>query len=171
MHYLVTGENPQKWGSEHPEAVPYKAFRAADGWIVIAAALQQLYPRFVTAFGRPDLATDDRYATPAARNLNRVALYAELDSLIDKLPLSSLLATLEAAGVPAAPVNTVGQALEDPQSKARGMVLELQHPTYGPVSVLGSAIKLAGEDISSEWRAPPVLGEGGEAAMNEWLAD
>ena len=170
MHYLVTGENPQKWGSEHPEAVPYKAFQAADGWMVIAAGLQQIYPRFVAALGHPELASDERFASPDARARNRLALYAALDPLIAARAVDELLDLFEEAGVPAAPVNSVGQALEHPQSVARRMVRELPHAEYGPVRVLGSAINIEEADIAESWRAPPVLGEGGEAAVREWLA-
>lgn len=171
MHYLSTGEDPQKWGTEHPESVPYKAFRAADGWIVIAAGLQQTYSRLTAALSRPDLAADPRFDSPAGRVRNRVALYAELDTLIGTRHIAPLQCLLDEAGVPAAPVNSVGQALEDPQAQARGMVRQLDHPQYGPVRLLGSAVKLAEADIAEHWRAPPLLGEGGEAALREWLAD
>jgi len=170
MYYLVTGENPRKWGSEHPEAVPYKAFCGADGWVVIAAGLQQIYERFVAALGRPDLAAHPDYAAPEARARNRAALYAELDAIVAAWPVEKLLAALESAGVPAAPVNSVGQALEDPQARARGMVQRFVHAEYGPVRLLGSAIKLPGTDLTGHWRPPPTLGEGGEQAMDEWLA-
>jgi crotonobetainyl-CoA:carnitine CoA-transferase CaiB-like acyl-CoA transferase len=171
VHYLTTGENPQKWGSEHPESVPYKAFRAVDGWIVIAAGLQQIYVRLAAALERPELASDARFASPAARATNRIALYAELDALIAGRQVDDLLETLEAAGVPASPVNSVGQALEDPQAQHREMVKKLTHPLYGDVRLLGSAIKTPGADVAREWRPPPLLGEGGDDAMQEWLAD
>ena len=171
LHYLATGENPVKWGSEHPESVPYKAFRAADGWLVIAAGLQQIYLRFAGMLGRIDLAQDARFATPAARAVHRDVLYAELDALVAQRPVQEWLERLEAAGVPAAPVNTVGQALDDPQVRHRQMVRTLSHPQYGNVDLLGSALKLSDSDLAGDWSAPPTLDEGGRERMRHWLAD
>lgn len=169
LEYLLTGVEPGKWGSEHAQQVPYKAFKTADGWIVIAAGFENLYPEFCKVLNREDLITDARFRTMADRVENRELLYGILDAEVVKFPSSRMLAALEAAGVPCAPINTMKQVFSDAQVLHRAMKQVLRHPKYGEVSSLGAAVKFSEFDVTSDWRAPPMVGEHTADVLREWL--
>ncbi|WP_158746291.1 CaiB/BaiF CoA-transferase family protein [Acidisphaera sp. L21] len=171
MEYLVTGVNRGKWGSEHSTMVPYKAFQAADGWIVIGAGHPKVYEAFLRVLGREDIGTDPRFATMSARNENRDALYEILDGILASLKVEDLLARLSAAGVPASPVNNMAQVFAHPQALHRGMLQTLRHPTYGDLPTIGPAVKYGSFDITEGWTAPPLLGEHTQAVLRDWLGD
>jgi succinate--hydroxymethylglutarate CoA-transferase len=169
MEWMLTGVEPRKWGSEHAQQVPYKAFQTADGWAVIAGGFQNLYEAFMKVLGREDLATDPRFAKMAGRVTNRVELYRILDAEIRKFATADIIAKLEAAKVPCAPVNDMAQVFSHRQVQHRNMRLSLRHPAYGEVPSLGSAIKFSSFDMHEGWTAPPVLGEHTQAVLREWL--
>ncbi|MBK8739005.1 MAG: CoA transferase [Betaproteobacteria bacterium] len=169
LEYLLTGKNPQKWGSEHSQAAPYKAFKAKDGWVAIAAAVQPLFERFVAALGRPDIAADPRFASPGDRVDHREALYALLDALVAEVPAKELMRRLEEAKVPCEPVNRMNEVFNDPQVLHRGMVQSVEHAVYGRVSLIGSAIKYNDVDLAADWRAPPLFGEHTAQVISDWL--
>lgn len=169
LEYLLVGAEPEKWGSEHAQQVPYKAFKTADGWAVIAAGFENLYPEFCKVIGRGDLASDPRFRTMADRVTHRDVLYAILDAETAKQPTASLLASLEAAGVPCAPINDMERVFSDPQVLHRGMKQALRHAQYGEVASLGAAVKFSAFDVTSGWTAPPVLGEDTEGVLQQWL--
>lgn len=169
MEFLLTGEEPQKWGSEHAQQVPYKAFRTADGWAVIAGGFQNLYEAFMKVLGREDLAIDPRFSKLSARVANRQELYAILDAEVRKFATTDIIAKLESARVPCAPVNNMAQVFAHRQVQHRHMQLELKHPQYGAVPSLGSAIKFSSFDVHQGWTAPPLLGEDTQAVLREWL--
>ena len=97
LEYLITGVEPQKWGSEHAQQVPYKAFKTADGWAVIGAGFPNFYEAFCKLLGREDLITDPRFADMPGRVTNREALYGILDAEVVKHITGKLMAELEAA--------------------------------------------------------------------------
>lgn len=169
LEYLMTGSEPQKWGSEHAQQVPYKAFKTADGWAVIGAGFQHFYEAFVKILKRDDLATHPRFKDMAGRVTNRVELYAILDAEVAKFKTDEIIAALEMAKVPCAPVNTMRQVFGHRQVKHRRMHLTLRHPSYGDVPSLGAAAKYSGFDVTAGWTAPPVLGEHTDAVLKEWL--
>jgi succinate--hydroxymethylglutarate CoA-transferase len=170
LEYLMTGEEPQKWGSEHAQIVPYKAFKAADAWVVIGAAYPNLYAGFCEVLGRADLVTDARFADMPGRVNNREELYRILDAEVAKHSTADLMAKLEAANVPFAPVNNMQQVFNHRQVKHRGMLQTLHHPVYGDVPSLGAAVKYSGFDVTEGWSAPPLLGEHTDAVLREWLS-
>ena len=180
LEYLMTGEEPQKWGSEHAQIVPYKAFKTADGWVVIGAAYPNLFAALCMVLGREDLVTDPRFADMPGRVTNREDLYGILDAEVAKHGKAELMAKLEAAKVPYAPVNNMEQVFSHRQVKHRGMLQLLHHPVYGEVPSLGAAVKYSGFDVTAGWTAPPLLGEdtdavlerllGLDAGQREWLA-
>jgi succinate--hydroxymethylglutarate CoA-transferase len=169
MEYLLAGQVRQKWGSEHSQIVPYKAFTTADGEMVIGAGYQTVYEPFCRAIGRADLIADPRFATLEDRVVNRDAMYAMLDAEMLGHTNAALHALLAAAGVPHAPVNDIARTFAHPQLLHRRMKLDLEHPEYGPTPTIGPAIKYSGFEITDGWRAPPLLGEGAEAALADWL--
>ena len=169
MEYLLTGNNRDKWGSEHAALVPYRAFQAADGWVVIAAGHQNLFEVFLGVLGREDLLEDERFATLDGRVAHRNALDEVLDAEILRHPKTELLDRLEAAGVPCAPVNNMEQVFNHPQVLHRGMKQSVEHPSYGRIPMIGPAVKYRGFDIAADWTAPPLVGEHTAEVLRDWL--
>jgi crotonobetainyl-CoA:carnitine CoA-transferase CaiB-like acyl-CoA transferase len=132
--------------SAHQVVIPFQNFASADGWLVVACPKQALWERLCAALERPDLADlDGPYASFADRDRNRAALLAELDAIFAARTTAEWLELLTPAGVPCAPVNDVASALADEQAQARGAVVELDHPTLGPVRGPGSPFVVDGE--------------------------
>jgi len=155
---LATGISPGAIGSAHPLNAPYQALPTADGWINIGAANQANWLRLVEALEAPDLATDPRFADNAARMKNLDALTGLLTPRFRERTTAEWLTRLEAAGVPAGPVLTIGEMLADPQVRAREMVIETTHSRLGPVKTLGPPVKLSATAPSVR-RGAPLLGE------------
>lgn len=170
IEYLAMGTLRPKWGSEHPNNVPYKAFQAADGWIVIGAGAQRLYENLLHVLGRDALAADPRFATLRDRVSNRTELYALLDAAVSGWKVEDLVAALDAAGVPCAPVNDVAAVFRHPQVLERGMARELSRADGSKVPTIGPAAKFSAADITQDWKAPPRLGEHRAEVMCEWLS-
>jgi succinate--hydroxymethylglutarate CoA-transferase len=169
LDYLMFGNIPQKWGSEHPQAVPYKAFETNNGWLVIGAAIQNLYEKFMHAIDRSDLVMNTDYSNLAARTKNRMGLYKILDEEVKKYSTSELMQKLEKAGVPCAPVNNVKEVFENNQVLHRKMLGNLEHPRYGKIPTIGPAVKYSAFESAGGWIAPPQLGEHTEHVLETWL--
>lgn len=163
---LATGESPGPMGSAHPLNAPYQAFRAADGWIVVGGANQSNWLRVTQVLEAPELAEDPRFRDNAGRMANLAQLEAALTERFMMRPAAEWLEKLDAAGVPAGPVNTIGDMLEDPQTLARNMVVEVQHSAAGPVRTLGLPIKLS-ETPGGPVRGAPVYGEHTREVLRE----
>ena len=161
LNYLVSGQSPRRMGNAHPNIVPYQVFPAADGNIVIASGNDAQFARLCAVLGIPDLAAHPDYATNKDRVRNREALCNLLGGLTGRRTRASLLEELEDAGVPAGPINSVAEALGDPQAVHRGMALRIAHPGAkgGTVPAIRSPIVIDGEPMVSD-RPSPVLGEG-----------
>jgi crotonobetainyl-CoA:carnitine CoA-transferase CaiB-like acyl-CoA transferase len=144
--------------SGHPSIVPFQNFRAADGWFVVAAAKQKFWERLCVVVGRPELNADPRYATTAGRHENRATLLPILDAVFAARTVDEWIALLVDAGIPSARINTVLEALEDPQTVAREDIVEHDHPTLGRVRTIASPLRLSGEDGQELRAQPPVRG-------------
>jgi formyl-CoA transferase len=164
-NYLVTGSVPHRQGTAHPNIVPYQAFQAGDESLIIAVGNDAQFTRFCSAIGRAGLAADPRFTTNALRVQNRSALIPLLAAEIARRPAAEWLKALEQAGVPCGPVNTLDRVFADPQTAARDMLIEVPHPTIGPLKLAGSPLKVGGANPPR--RPPPLLGE----HTNEVLAD
>ena len=153
--YLLSGEVPQRMGSAHPAIAPYRNFRCVDGqWIFIAGANDKLTRRLMTALDLLWVCEDPRFVTNADRVRNRddiERIVAEAIALQDR---DALLKLFEKAHFPAAPVNTVAQAMEDPQTRAKGMVWDMAHPHLGSVPIVGFPIDFSGMQVSLRRHAP-----------------
>lgn len=169
LEYLIGGTSPGKWGSEHPQQVPYKVFETADGWAVIGAGYQNIWEAFLGVIDRPDLASDPRFVDLAGRVTHRDALYAVLDPELRKYPAAELLARLDAAKVPCAPVHDMEQVFNHRQVLHRRMRQTVQHPVYGALPQVGAAAKYSGFEVEAGWTAPPLLGEHTAEVLGEWL--
>lgn len=153
FNYFATGTEPERMGSAHPNIVPYQAFQTADGYIVVTVGSEKLWEKFCKAIGRPDLMENPKFRTNADRVINREELIEELSRILRSKPTDFWLEVLEKAGVPAAPILTVGQALNDEHVKYRGMVVEVQHPEAGFIKMLGTPFKLS--ETPGNLRTPP----------------
>jgi crotonobetainyl-CoA:carnitine CoA-transferase CaiB-like acyl-CoA transferase len=142
--YLLTGNQPKPLGSSHPSLSPYRTFKCRDGqWVFIAGANDRFWQRLAPALGLPELASDPRFAVNIERVKHRRELEAALEAAIARHDRESLLKTLEDAGVPATPVNTVQQVMEDAQTAARSMVERVLHPRLGEIPVVGTPVKFS----------------------------
>ena len=165
-NYLLSGETPGRYGNGHANIVPYQTFKAKDGWLILAVGNDRQWGRFCGAVERPDLMSDERWATNDARVRNRDALVPLLEELFSGRSVEEWLALLKASEVPAGPVNTVDRALNDPQTVARGMVQEIEHPRIGPLRMVASPLHLEATPPVIR-RHPPMLGEHTEEVLGE----
>ncbi len=166
MNYLVSGKPPGRAGNAHQNIVPYQVFAAADGHVVIAVGNDGQYVKFCAVAGRPELATDARFAKNADRVRNRSVLVPLLEDIVRARPAAFWTEKLEAAGVPCGPINSIAQALDDPQIRHRGLRIELPHPLAGTVPLVGNPIQMSAS--SAEYRRPPpLLGEHTDEVLRE----
>ncbi len=150
---IETGSVPTPQGTGFHAIAPYQVFPAADGGLMITAANDGLFRRLADAIGLPELADDPRFATNPDRVTNRAALVEALSARLRERPRAAWLETLAAAGVPAAPVQDVGEVAADPQTEAIGILQRL-----GPYTTLGPAFSADGERPAYR-SPPPALGE------------
>ena len=153
MNYLASGNPPMRMGNAHPNIVPYSVFDCADGWIIIATGNDGQYRRFCGILGLPALAEAPEYLTNADRIANRATLTARITERTRTFSKADLLAACEAEGVPAGPINDMGEVFADPQIVARGMRI-------APDGVPGvrSPFTFSGADLALD-RPSPKLGE------------
>ena len=140
---LATGVAPRAMGSAHPLNAPYQAFEASDGWIVVGGANQKNWLRMLKALNAPELAGDPRFKSGADRMGHLKELETELAKRFRTKPAKYWLDALEDKGVPCGPVNDMLQALADPQTLARQMVVEVEHSALGAVKTLGLPVKFS----------------------------
>lgn len=164
--YLLTGVIPKPLGSGHPSLAPYRTFRCRDGqWLFIAAANDRLWSRLANALDVPAL-RDVKFATNPGRVQHREELERILNEVIVGRDREPLVAALDAAGVPATPVNTVDQVMADSQTEACAMVRRVKHPRLGDMPVLGVPVKYS--NMAPEVRRhAPVVGEHTDEVLAE----
>lgn len=150
---LFTGQDAPRYGNAHPSIVPYEAFLASDGAFVLAVASEKLWKATCEALQRPEWLGDARYCNNAARVLHRQTLGSELAAIFSTQPAAHWLALFHERGIPAAPINSVRQALEHPVAQARGMRIEL-----GGLPLIGSPLHLSDSPVAYRL-PPPRLGE------------
>ena len=164
--YFFTGATPQPTGSAHRLSAPYQAYRAEDASFTVGADSDGLWPRFCEALGRPDLAVDERFATPSGRVTNVGALAAAVEEVTTTRPAAHWLEAFESRGIPCGLINSIPDAVADPQTVARGLVTELVHPTAGPVRSIGPVVHFSRTPASARTPAP-LLGEHTAAVLAE----
>lgn len=149
---LISGEDPPRQGNTHPNIVPYQPFDAADQPIIIAVGNDRQFARLAEICGHSEWAADERFATNGARVANRETIVELIKEAIGKRPAAEWLGELEAAGIPAGPINRLSQAFADVQAQHRAMVNSI-----AGVPQVGSPVKLDGSRMGSDL-PPPVLG-------------
>ncbi|TXI89893.1 MAG: CoA transferase [Cupriavidus sp.] len=156
--HFATGESPGPSGSAHVLTTPYQAFPTQDGHIIIGGANEKNWVRIAQVLGRPEWVDDARYRRNADRMRNRDTLLPAMTAILVTRPSADWLAAFDAAGVPAGPVHSVGQALSHPQTLARGMVVQQEHPEAGPIRTIGHPVHFS-ETPPQYHRPSPSLGE------------
>jgi crotonobetainyl-CoA:carnitine CoA-transferase CaiB-like acyl-CoA transferase len=156
--FFATGISPGALGSAHVLTAPYQAFTASDGYIVIGGANQANWERIADVLGHPEWRDDPRFATNAARMANRDTLVDAMNAVLVGKARADWLALLDAAGVPAGPVHSLGEALTHPHTIARGMAIDVVHPQAGSTKAIGCPIHLSAASARVE-RPAPLLGE------------
>ncbi len=157
-NFLVGGQVPTRLGNAHPNIVPYQAFATADGHCIVAVGNDRQFRSFVTELGMPELGDDPRFASNEARVANRDELVGMIEKQMLHHKRDEWLLRLEAAGVPAGPINEVDEVFADPQVLARGMRVKIPHPDNPELEVAGNPIKLSRTPVEYD-RPPPKLGE------------
>lgn len=152
------GRIPQPFGSAHRLNAPYQALRTRDGFITVGGNTQRLWQRLCGVLGRPDLVQDPRFDTNADRMTNRADLVIELESALKERDTDDWVEALLADGVPAGPILNYEQVCADPHTRAREMVVDMDHPVEGRIHSLGIPVKLSGTPGSIRTPAP-LLGE------------
>jgi crotonobetainyl-CoA:carnitine CoA-transferase CaiB-like acyl-CoA transferase len=166
---LVTGSPPRRWGNAHATIVPYQTFDAADRPFALAVGNDGQWRRLCSVLGTDDLAADARFATNPGRVENRDVLVPMLAERFRTRTAAEWLRACEAAGVPCAPVQTVGEALADPVLTARGGAWPMAGATYGDVDTVPSPLRLE-RTPTQPFRPAPALGEHtGEVVSGGWL--
>jgi crotonobetainyl-CoA:carnitine CoA-transferase CaiB-like acyl-CoA transferase len=156
--WFATRQTPEPTGSAHILTAPYQAFEASDGWINIGGANQANWERICLVLGHPGWREDPRFVTNRDRMAHRETLVALMNGVLRQRSRDAWQADFDAAGVPAGPVHTIGEALSHPQTLARNMVLELEHPQAGATQAIGCPIHFSATPTESTAPAP-LLGQ------------
>jgi glutaryl-CoA transferase len=165
--YLNAGVSPQRWGNAHPNIVPYQLFRGRDErYFVVGVGTQEQWRRLVGILGAEEFGSDARFANNALRNQNRDQLIPILQNYFSASESDAWLTRLRAADIPAAPIQTVGEALGDAQTVARGLVVELEHPTLQSARSIANPIRFREQPIVYRM-PPPLLGEHNRSILSE----
>ena len=160
-NYLVGGSDPVRTGAGHPNLVPYQPFQTADKPLIIAIGNDRQFARLAEIVGAREWATDPRFATNAARVAHRTELVPMIQSRLAERSAAAWTEALDAAGIPAGPINTISQALADPQAAYRQLVRDLDR-----FRLVASPLHLDGERTTSD-RPPPRLGEHTDEVLAE----
>lgn len=155
--YLVSGQVPPRTGNGHPAIVPYQVFEAADGHLVVNVGNDDQFASFCGVIGKPEWTSDARYRTNPARVENRVALCSAIGDILVTRHVSDWLPRLEAAGVPAAPINTMDRVFADTQVAARGLAMRFPAEA-ATIPGVRSPIRYSGFETTAK-AAPPALGQ------------
>ena len=155
---LVSGQDPPRQGNTHPNIVPYQPFDAADKPLVIAVGNDRQFARLAELCGHPEWASDERFATNAARVANRGEIVRRIAECIRRKPAAEWFHALDAAGIPAGPINSVTEALAEVQAQHRQVLRLMGGGALGEVKTVGSPIRIDGSRCDSDL-PPPALGE------------
>jgi crotonobetainyl-CoA:carnitine CoA-transferase CaiB-like acyl-CoA transferase len=164
--FLSSGQVPGRQGNAHLQIVPYQAFEAKDGWLILAVGNDGQWRHFCQAADRPDLAADSRFATNPLRVENRAALVAIVADVVGAKMRGEWEQRLSAAGVPHAPVWDYGQLFADPQMAERGMKVTVRGPDGAARDLLGAPFHIAGCPLPTP-AAPPLLGQDTEMVLRD----
>jgi succinate---hydroxymethylglutarate CoA-transferase len=166
--YLAAGRNAGRFGNGHPSIVPYTSYQTADAMIALGVGNERQFARLADVLGHPEWAKDARFASNRARVENRAAIDGLISEALSHDKADAWLAKLKAAGIPCGKINSVAEALEDPQTAARRMIETIEHPTVGALKMLGIPFKFS-DTACSVRRPPPTLGQHSEEILSSEL--
>jgi len=169
--YVATGEAPGPLGSRHPSIAPFATFRTRDKYIVVAAGNDALFAKLAATLGHPEWANDPRFATNPARMQHIEVLHAEMEDALREKVAAEWLATLQDAGIPSGPLNTVADVMADAQVQARNMIVTADDPDVGPWRMQGNPIKLSAHDDPTAREPAHDLDADREAILKEFGLD
>jgi glutaryl-CoA transferase len=166
--YLNAGESPKRYGNAHPNIVPYQLFQGSDDrFLMVAVGTEALWSRFCHVIeAKETLGSDSRFASNRLRTENRAQLLPAIEKIFRSKPAEEWLRRLRNADIPAGPVNTVEEALRDPQVLARQAIVEIEHPLLGVARSIANPIRMLGTPIQYRY-PPPLLGEHNAAVLGE----
>lgn len=156
--YLGAGVVSKRNGGMHPSVVPSQVFECADGYVIVAAANDAQFKKLCDAAGRPEIAQDDRFATNSARVRNRAIVTPLLEDIFRSRSVADWTEALAKVGVSCGPIHSIDRVFEDPQVRARGMVVEVPYAPAGRLKMTASPIRMSATPLDSA-RPPPLLGE------------
>jgi crotonobetainyl-CoA:carnitine CoA-transferase CaiB-like acyl-CoA transferase len=166
--YFATGQSPTRMGNQHPTITPYETYRCQDGYINLACGNDGMWRTFCRAIEQTSWSEDARFRSNADRVQHRKQLSALIEPVLLQKTTQEWIDILQAHGVPCGKIQSVGEICEDPQVRARDMVVELTHPKAGKMRVTGVPIKLS-ETPGAVTSPPPLLGEHNQQVLEEWL--
>ncbi|MEB3102911.1 CaiB/BaiF CoA transferase family protein [Ferviditalea candida] len=165
-NYLMTGEIPQRLGNQHPNIVPYQVFTAQDRDMVVAVGNDRQFVRFAEAIGMPELSNNEKFRTNADRLHNKNELVRIISERLKQKTAEEWSRILRIADVPNGPINDMKSLFDDPQTAAREMLFEMEHPTAGSIRMAGSPLKLSKTPVSMR-RHPPLYSEHTREVLSE----
>ncbi len=166
MNYLLSGKAPKRHGNSHPNIQPQNVYPCRDGFIAVAVGNDGQFVKFAETLGRPDLASDARFARNADRVTNLAAMNEIIIDTLDKDDMVAWVAKFESAGVPCGPINTIPDLLAEPQVKHRGMVRNLAHPVAGEVPQVVSPMRFRNSPLNFN-APPPTLSQHTDEVLRE----
>lgn len=167
--YLVEGKNPQRIGNRYESVYPYDSFTAKDGSFVIACGNDKLWTKLCDVMGTPELLLDERFKSNYDRVQHHVDLKPLIESWTKTKTIDEAVEILLAAGIPAAPINTIDRVVKDPHiAKAREMFVDIEHPKAGKIKITGSHLKLSDTKVNIN-RPAPLLGEHNQEIYQKYL--
>ena len=167
--YLCSDKVPRRWGNASPIIVPYQTFPTSDGWIIVAVGNDGQFKHFVTAGGEAHLAENPLYINNPLRVENRKSLISLLEVMTRRKTKAEWISLLEAANVPCGPINNFEEVFDNEQVKARGVQINVPHPTAGNMKLVASPMRLSETPVEVRM-APPTLGQHTNEILKERLS-
>jgi CoA:oxalate CoA-transferase len=168
QYFILDGKIPGPIGSGHQTVVPYQAFKTKDDYIVIAIFVEKFWEKLCTILGVEHLVNDPRFSANDRRRENKKELLPILEHIFLEKTSAEWLKLASEEGIPSALVNTVDKVISDPQLLARNMLVDVDHPAYGKVKILGNPVKMSGF-TEETFTAAPTLGEHNQEILSELL--
>lgn len=166
-NYLNAQVEPQKIGNTHASIVPYQVFRAQDKYLIIGVGSEALWKKFLFVLGAEEtLGADERFTTNRLRNQHRRELIGKIQQILETKPAAEWIDKMRALEIPCGPINSAAEALNDAQTRARGMIVEIDHPLIGRAKSVGNPILFSETPVSYRHH-PPMLGEQTDEVLRE----
>lgn len=167
-NYLCSGVAPHRWGNAHPNIVPYQTFQTSDSWIIVAVGNDSQFRHFVASGNCEHLADDPRFIDNPNRVAHRDTLVPLLAQMVKQKTKQEWIGLLEEAGVPCGPINNLHEVFENEQVIARGVELQVPHPTAGQMKLVASPMHLSNTPVEVRL-PPPLLGQHTDEILHQYL--